>query len=160
MNKYINCLNYLISKKTQQIPHYRGSFFHHLVNVYDKLRKWKCNEDICYAGLFHSIYGNEIFKTVLETDREIIKNLIGKDAEELVYLYNQDRFKSKSLRIISLANKLDHQMIEVIDNIFDNENISNNYFYFRDLVPWHFTGGGKDINQWRKFVYKLKFKKN
>ena len=34
--------------------------------------------DICYAGLFHSIYGNEIFSVKTETDRQIIEKLIGK----------------------------------------------------------------------------------
>ena len=61
VNKYIKCINYLISKKTQEVPHYNKNLFQHLINVYKKLRKWKCNEDICYEGLFHSIYGNESF---------------------------------------------------------------------------------------------------
>ncbi len=39
MNKYINCINYLISKKTNQIPHNNNNLFNHLVNVYNKLRK-------------------------------------------------------------------------------------------------------------------------
>ena len=157
MNKYINCINYLISKKTNDVPHYNKNLFQHLVNIYNKLRSWDCNEDICYAGLFHSIYGNEIFSVKTETDRQVIEKLIGKKAESLVYLYNKDRYQNKDLKIISLANELDHYYIYTIDNYFDNEDILKNYLYFRDLVPWKFIGSGKDITKWRKFKYDLKF---
>lgn len=158
MNKYINCINYLISKKTNNVPHYNKNLFQHLVNIYNKLRSWDCNEDICYAGLFHSIYGNEIFSVKTETDRQVIEKLIGKKAEYLVYLYNKDRYQNKDLKTISLANELDHYYIYTIDNYFDNEDILKNYLYFRDLVPWKFIGSGKDITKWRKFKYDLKFK--
>lgn len=157
MNKYINCINYLISKKTQNIPHGHKNLFQHLINVYDKLRKWNCHEDICYAGLFHSIYGNKIFDFKTETDREIIQKLIGKKSEFLVYSYNQDRYENKELKIISLANQLDHNFIYSIDNFFDKKDIAENYFYFRDLVPWKFLGSGKNYNKWRKFKYDLTF---
>lgn len=160
MNKYIRSINYLISKKTQNIPHNGKSFFQHLVGVYDKLRYWQCDEDICFAGLFHSIYGNEIFKTVVEKDRNIIKDLIGNKAENLVYLFNQDRYQNKQLKIISLANELDQTYIQVIDGYLDNQDILDNYFYFRDKVPWNFVGSATEfsINTWRKFHYTLSFK--
>tara|TARA_R110002153_G_scaffold7687_1_gene34344 strand:- start:65 stop:919 length:855 start_codon:yes stop_codon:yes gene_type:complete len=168
MNKYINCINYLVSKKTQTVPHGNKNLFQHLINVYNKLRKWNCHEDICYAGLFHSIYGNDSFTFKTETDREIIKKLIGEKSESLVYLYNQDRYKNKQLKTISLANELDQNFIHLIDNFFDKEDTTRSYLYFRDLVPWKFLGSGKDFNKWRKFRYDLifnheiekKFKKN
>jgi Rps23 Pro-64 3,4-dihydroxylase Tpa1-like proline 4-hydroxylase len=158
MNKYINCINYLVSKKTQDIPHNNKTFFQHLLNVYNKLKKWNCNENICYAGLFHSIYGNEIFNVQIEKDREVIKDLIGIEAETLVYDFNKDRFKTKELRIISLANNLDQNYIEVIDNYFDLNDILKHYFYFRDTVGWKFLGSARDFTKWRKFNYELRFK--
>jgi len=158
MNKYIKCINYLISKKTNTIPHGNKNLFQHLINVYDKLKKWNCHEDICYAGLFHSIYGNNSFTFKTEADREIIKKLIGKKAELLVYLYNQDRYQNKQLQTISLANELDQNFIYVLDNYFDKEDISKIYFYFRDTVPWKFIGSGRDETKWRKFKYDLMFK--
>jgi hypothetical protein len=158
MNKYIKCINYLILKKTQEVPHYNKNLFQHLINVYNKLRKWRLEEDLCYAGLFHSVYGNEYFTHKVETDRSVIKNLIGSKAESLVYQYNNDRNQNKNTRIISLANKLDHDMILVFDDYLDKQEIDTNYFYFRDTVSWNFMGSGGDINKWRKFNYKLKFK--
>lgn len=158
MNKYIRCINYLISKKTQNIDHSNKSLFKHLINVYDKLRHWNLDEDICYAGLFHSIYGNESFDIQIEKDRNIIKDLIGSKAENLVYLFNQDRYQNKELKIISLANELDQTYIKIIDGYLDNQDIFENYFYFRDKAPWRFTGYGKNQNKWRKFKYDLNFK--
>jgi len=152
MNKYINCINYLISKKTQEVSHHNKSLFQHLVNVYNKLRKWEREEDLCYAGLFYSIYDK------IETDRSVIKNLIGPKAESLIYQYKENKTTNKNTRIISLANKLDHDMILVFDDYLDKQEIDTNYFYFRDTVSWNFMGSGGDINKWRKFNYKLKFK--
>jgi hypothetical protein len=158
MNKYIKCINYLVNKKTQEISHHDKNLFQHLVNVYNKLRKWKCEEDICYAGLFHSIYGNEYFQQETESNRDVIKELIGDKAEGLVHLFNQNRIQNKDIRIISLANQLDHTFINVFDNYLDKEQIDTNYFYFRDMAPWKFIGSAKDPTKWRKFNYFLKFK--
>ena len=158
MNKYIKCINYLVTKKTQEIVHHNKSFFQHLINVYNTLRKWKCEEDVCYAGLFHSIYGNEYFNQQIEKDRNVIKNLIGNKSELIVYEFNQNRSKNKNTKIISLANNLDHDFINVFDNLLDKQEIDTNYFYFRDIAPWRFIGSGKDETKWRKFNYHLKFK--
>src|SRR5210317_280292 len=130
MNKYIKCINYLVTKKTQEIVHHNKSFFQHLINVYNTLRKWKCEEDVCYAGLFHAIYGNEYFSQQIEKDRNVIKNLIGHKSELIVFQFNQDRNKNKNTRIISLANNLDHNFINVFDNLLDKQEIDTNYFYF------------------------------
>tara|TARA_R100001591_G_scaffold26325_1_gene36272 strand:- start:349 stop:1206 length:858 start_codon:yes stop_codon:yes gene_type:complete len=157
MNKYVKSINYLISKKTQQISHHNKSLFQHLINVYDQLRKWKCKEDICFAGLLHSIYGNEFFTHKIETERSVIKDLIGIEAEQLVFEFNQNRYQNKNTRIISLANALDHDMILTFDNHMDKYDIDSIYFYFRDVVSWGFLGSGVNLNKWRKFNYDLKF---
>lgn len=151
MNKYVQCINYLVSKKIQNIPHHDKNLFQHLTNVYNKLRQWECREDICYAGLFHSTYFNNV-------DRSIIKNLIGNKAESLVYLYNKDKYQTKDLKIISLANELDKTYINVLDNIFDSKDIIDLYLYFRDIVPWNFIGSASRNNEWKKFSYGLEFK--
>ena len=142
MNKYIESINYLISKKTQNIPYGQGNLFQHSVNVYDKLRLWKCDEDICFAGLFNSIYD-------MEKDRNVVKNIIGAKSENLIKSNN---------KIILLANKLVKTYIEIIDNYFDKQDILQNYIYFRDNVPWKFIGSGKDVFTWRNFKYEPNFK--
>lgn len=142
MNKYIESINYLVSKKTQDIPHGQDSLFQHSVNIYNKLRFWKCSEDVCFAGLFNFIYS-------IEKDRNIIQNIIGTKSENLIH---------KNLKIISLADKLVKTYIEIIDGYFDNQDILQNYIYFRDHVPWKFIGSGYDEFKWRKFKYEPNFK--
>ena len=142
MNKYIESINFLISKKTQNIPHGQDNLFQHSVNVYNKLRLWKCNEDICFAGLFNSIYN-------MEKDKDVIRNIIGTKSENLI--------KSND-KIISLADKLVKTYIEIIDGYFDNQDILKNYIYFRDHVPWKFIGSGYNEFKWRNFKYELDFK--
>jgi hypothetical protein len=158
MNKYIKCINYLIEKKTNLTNHSKSNLFNHLIGTYNILRKWECHEDICFAGLFHSIYGNNFFMIKTETDRSIIKNLIGEKSEELVYIFNRNRYENKEVSIISFANKLEQDMFHVLDNVYDKKDMDDFYFYFRDKAPWKFIGAGKDETKWRKFNYYLNFK--
>jgi hypothetical protein len=161
MNKYINCINYLINKKTNLLVHSNSNFFNHLINTYNILRYWKCNEDICFAGLFHSIYGNEFFKLKISDNREEIKNLIGEKSEKLVYDYNNNRFAYEELKLISFANELEQKnYIHVFDNLFDLQIQKEIASYFRNNVGWKYIGTGGDLNKWRKFNYTIESKKN
>ena len=93
MNKYHKAINYLLVLNTQNIPHSGKNFFDHCVNVYNILNNCGFDEDVCFAGLFHSIYGNDIFTTgkQLNASREDVKNIIGERAENLVYKFNRLR---------------------------------------------------------------------
>jgi hypothetical protein len=62
----------------------------HLVGVSVLLSERGCSDDLCKAGLFHSIYGTTIFKPKMVSleDRDKIKDLIGVWAENLVYEFS------------------------------------------------------------------------
>lgn len=161
MNKYINCINYLIQKKTNTIKHCKSNLFNHLMGTFNILRKWDCSEDTCFAGLFHSIYGNDYFTIKTEGNREVIKSLIGEKSEELVYLFNTDikRNINREVSIISFANNLEQGFFNVFDNLYDQKDIDDYYFYFRDTVPWKFLGSGEwTLSKWRKFTYVVEGK--
>ena len=178
MTKYIKCINYLISKKTNSVTkspsttynsiYTLGSenYFNHFLTVYNILRKWNCDEDTCFAGLFHFIYSNEIRRgvpfsstAVFETDREVIKELIGPKAESYVYQFNADRYQNKICRTINFANSLSKPLILVTDEYYDAKDTDDFYFYFRDIVKWGFIGSGKKGSKnWRKFYYDVDFK--
>ena len=136
---YHNCINYLISKNTQSIPHNDKTFFDHLNSVYSLLKKVKAPEHVCRAGLFHSIYGNDVFNIPIEKDRQIIKSLIGEKAEQLVFTFNN----TPREKLIKNKNK---DIQTLIDDL---------YFNFRDKKKWQFTGSGTPENNWRKFSYAL-----
>jgi hypothetical protein len=83
---------YLISLGTQTLEHSGRTLYQHLCNVEDILRICRMDDDVCLAGLYHSIYGTNYYGIKTTNDRELIKSIIGEKAEYLVFLFcNADR---------------------------------------------------------------------
>jgi hypothetical protein len=63
--------------------------YDHLAGTHALLEAWGNSEDICNAGLFHSIYGTRRFRhqSWPLTDRETIRKFIGAEAEALAYAF-------------------------------------------------------------------------
>jgi hypothetical protein len=61
----------------------------HLAGVHHLLAIWGNTPIICLAGLFHSIYGTQIFtvRSAEFSDRETIRAIIGAQSERLAYLF-------------------------------------------------------------------------
>src|SRR5579872_7248067 len=69
-------------------PHTGKTYIGHLLAVYRLMEKQGCGLDACRAGLFHSVYGTEVFqgfKLPLER-RADVRAVIGERAERLAYL--------------------------------------------------------------------------
>ncbi|UEL30073.1 DUF6817 domain-containing protein [Pseudarthrobacter sp. L1SW] len=62
---------------------------HHLFGVHQILVAWGCAPAVCTAGLFHSTYGTEFYTDSLFdiAERQRLKQLIGNEAEALVYAF-------------------------------------------------------------------------
>ena len=75
--------------KADQTRHSGRSLFDHLVGTHDLLQRWGNREDVCNAGLFHSIYGTVHFhhKAWPILQRDVIRGLIGDYAEQLACLF-------------------------------------------------------------------------
>ena len=78
---------------------YRGerSFYQHLLNVHNYLKSQSLPDEVCDAGLFHSIYGTEFyhFQNAAVT-RDVVRSYIGEYAEELAYIFcglRKDRYR-------------------------------------------------------------------
>ena len=105
--------------------------------MYNFLNKIGQPEHVCFAGLFHSIYGNDIFKIKTEEDRNTIKKLIGDEAEKLVWIFNSTprekllQTQNGELKIILLVNDLDQNpLFEYIDKLYSElftERINTSY---------------------------------
>jgi len=80
--------NFLVGIGIENIPHTEKSYLAHLIAVYRDLEALGCPEDVCRAGMFHSIYGTEKFQGfTLPLDRRAeVRALIGDRAEQLAYL--------------------------------------------------------------------------
>ncbi len=72
----------------KQSPIATEKFISHCIDVYEILKKQNETEEVCNAGLYHSIYGTSYFNVTVQTienDRDLIRNEIGEYAEKLVY---------------------------------------------------------------------------
>jgi hypothetical protein len=80
--------DYLHELGVEKVSHTNSTFMAHLVSVYRYMQRLACDEELCRAGMFHSIYGTERFqgfKLPLERRPEV-RALIGERAEQLAYL--------------------------------------------------------------------------
>ena len=80
--------DFLVGMGIDELPHTHKSYLAHLIAVFRDLESLGCPEDVCRAGMFHSIYGTEKFqgfKLPLER-RDLVRALIGDRAEWLAYL--------------------------------------------------------------------------
>ena len=80
--------DYLIGLGINDIEHTEKSYLAHLVAVCRGLDRWNCAEHVCLAGLFHSIYGTELFQgfTLSFEKRNEVSALIGERAERLAWI--------------------------------------------------------------------------
>jgi hypothetical protein len=79
--------NLLTELGADLIPHQKGSLYNHLSRVEKLLTVCECQQHVVLAGLFHSIYGNEIFKIATTDNRLLVQNTIGLPAENLAWLF-------------------------------------------------------------------------
>jgi hypothetical protein len=80
--------DFLVNLGVEDVAHTTKSYLAHLIGVYRYMKDHGCGEDACRAGMFHSIYGTELFqgyKLPLERRPEV-RALIGERAERLAYL--------------------------------------------------------------------------
>jgi hypothetical protein len=85
---YKRMTDYLVGLGIDQVSHTTKTYLGHLVAVYRLMEANDCTEEVCQAGMFHSIYGTQKFqgfKLPLEK-RSDVRELIGDRAERLAYL--------------------------------------------------------------------------
>ena len=86
---YRTMIDFLLGLGTEDVEHSgQKGFLAHLVGVSRDLEAWGCNQDLCRTGLFHSIYGTELFQRfALPLQRRgDVRSLIGERAERLTFV--------------------------------------------------------------------------
>lgn len=80
-------VEFLAGLGMKEIRHTEKTYLDHLVAVYRGLEEWGCGPDVCAAGMFHSIYGTELFRgfTLPLERRPELARLIGERAERLAF---------------------------------------------------------------------------
>src|SRR3954447_89374 len=85
---YKRLTDFLVGMGVEEVPHTHKSYLAHLIAVFRSLESQGCPQDVCRAGMFHSIYGTERFQgfTLPLERRGEVRALIGDRAERLAYL--------------------------------------------------------------------------
>lgn len=80
--------DFLRNQGIERVEHTQKTYLAHLIGVYRFMESHGCSAEQCAAGMFHSIYGTELFQGFkLPLDqRPAIRALIGERAERLAYL--------------------------------------------------------------------------
>jgi hypothetical protein len=75
--------------QTADVRHSGRTLFEHLKGTHDLLQRRDAADYVCLAGLFHSIYGTNIFRhqAVPVSERHHVTELIGPKAELLAYIF-------------------------------------------------------------------------
>jgi len=89
MNTPADPFEVLQSLGAGEFAHLNGSLAAHLRSTESLLKSWGARDALCRAGLFHAVYGTSAFEASLApvADRATIAGLLGKEAEQLAYLY-------------------------------------------------------------------------
>lgn len=83
---------FLSSLGANDTPHGTRTLFQHLQGTWLLLKRHGEREAVCLAGMFHSIYGTNVFKHVTLSAHSLearaqVQDLIGHEAERLVFLF-------------------------------------------------------------------------
>jgi len=87
MHDYKRLTQFLIQLGVENVSHTQKTYMAHLVNLYRLMEAHGADLELCAAGMFHSIYGTEVFqgfKLPVERRQEV-RDLIGERAERLAY---------------------------------------------------------------------------
>jgi hypothetical protein len=113
-----NLKTYLIDHAAATTTHSGHTLWDHLSGVHRILTAVDCDEYVCMAGLFHSVYGTQSFHhiTIACSQRVEIQKLIGQRAEALVWAFCS--LARPNLFETSLKQKTFHWLdqLEVADN--------------------------------------------
>jgi hypothetical protein len=120
--------DFLVKIGIDQVPHTHKSYLAHLIAVYRDLASHGCPEDVCRAGMFHSIYGTEKFQgfTLPLERRGEVRDLIGDRAERLAYLNcamdraSFDRALDRSAEPFPIRDRITGAEIELARHDFDD----------------------------------------
>lgn len=98
-----------LKELTSSNKHLKRPFYEHLFNVYTHLKEQMLPEEVCNAGLFHSIYGTEFYHFHNDRiTRDVVRGYIGSYAEELVYIFcslKVDRFDNIVNNTLGLSKR-------------------------------------------------------
>lgn len=128
MATFHDLTNYLQEVGATEVVHSDKGYLAHAIGVYNDLKKWGWDEELARAGIFHSIYGTQLFQgfTLPLEKRSEIAELIGERAEQLCWLncaIDRQHFDNEILKTAGPYQILDRfsgEIVDVPDEDFDD----------------------------------------
>lgn len=82
-------INLLKEQNILNFAHSEKTLLDHLEHTERILFEWDQREELCLAGLLHSIFGTEVFTNVLipESRRSEINEIVGKETGDLIFYF-------------------------------------------------------------------------
>ncbi len=141
---------FIIKEGADKIPHTKRTYLEHAVCVYKDLISWGCDDDVCNAGFFHSIYGTQGFNdyTFPLERRNEVSELIGERAERLAFL---NCFVERSTFDPILVKG---EGPYIITNRETNEEIEISAEDFRDLITIHLCDYCEQMPRMKRWDYR------
>jgi hypothetical protein len=142
--------DYLIGLGAKEVVHTEKSYLAHLIGVYRLMEACGCSEELCLAGMFHSIYGTELFQRFglpLERRPEI-RAFIGERAERLAYL-NCAMDRSSLDRVVDQP-----EGPYLISDRLTGEEVFLGRDDFDDLCRVHLYDWLEQIPRWQRWDYR------
>ena len=120
--------DFLVGIGVEQVPHTHKSYLAHLIAVFRLLESQGCPQDVCRAGMFHSIYGTERFQgfTLPLERRDEVRGLIGDRAEHLAYLNcamdraSFDRVLDQVVEPYRIIDRITGKEVSLVQHDFDD----------------------------------------
>ena len=106
--KKINFLNNINAKNSS---HSSATLIDHLIGVHDILKDWGAPQYLQDAGLFHSVYGTTLFKHQSINNRDDVKVLIGKQAEQIVWEFCNLNFPRYTEIVLNFDGQIKDDLI-------------------------------------------------
>jgi hypothetical protein len=120
--------DFLVGLGIEKIGHTQKTYLGHLIAVYRLMERHGCSQELCRAGMFHSIYGTEKFQgfTLPLEQRDEVRALIGERAERLAYLNcamdraSLDRALPEESQSYRITDRITGEHVEVSRADFDD----------------------------------------
>jgi hypothetical protein len=149
--------DFLVGLGVETVPHTRKNYLGHLIGVYKMMQSKGCSEELCRAGMFHSIYGTERFQgfTLPLERRPEVADLIGERAERLAYMNcamdraSFDRAVAQETGPYRVQDRITGQEVEM--SAEDLEDLGRIHLYdFMEQVPrsqewWYRRAGYRQL---------------
>ncbi|MEK9696028.1 MAG: TIGR02466 family protein [Candidatus Poseidoniales archaeon] len=139
-------------------PHGKRKLSDHLLGVYKLLEGDGASQEVCDAGLFHSIYGTEVYRHKTLTSRDIVRSIIGDEAENLAHMFCELKLpREKAIYEIG-DPKIRSQLLDIheaneIEQEDDHMGLNFEWF-FPTIFAWEILD--VDTDSLEKYAFKLK----